>query len=131
MMSLALAVIGHIGFVLSYYYSALAVLPNEPTPPPSRHYMAVPVGMVVLAVPITPGNLGVGEAAFGRLYVIMGSSEIKGAFTLLAQRLVALAIALLGFIFYLPLRTTVRQIIAEEKVEHAVVASPTLPEPSP
>jgi glycosyltransferase 2 family protein len=115
--ALALAVLGHVGFVLSYYYSALAVLPDEPTPPASQHYMTIPVGMVVLAVPITPGNLGVGEAAFGRLYQIMGGTELKGAFTLLAQRLVALAIALLGFVFYIPLRASVRELITAKGPE--------------
>jgi hypothetical protein len=112
--AVVLAVVAHVGFVLAYYFGACSVLAEVPTPPPADHYMIIPVGMVVKAVPITPGNLGVGETAFGYLYDLVGSTWLKGALSLIAQRIVEMAIALIGLIFYIPLRGTVREVIAQE-----------------
>jgi hypothetical protein len=111
-LAVVLAVIGHIGFVMSYYYSSLAVLPDHHTPSPAEHFLIIPSGMVVQAIPITPGGLGTAEVAFSKLYAMRGSD--KGYLTSLAQRVVALSVALLGLIFYIPLRRTVREIIATQ-----------------
>ena len=59
----------------------------------------IPLGMVVNALPLTPGGLGVGEAAFDALF--KGAGLTGGAETLLAWRLLMLLISLLGLIFYL------------------------------
>jgi hypothetical protein len=115
-LAVLLAVIGHVGFVLSYYYSSLAVLSEEPTPSPGDHYMIIPVGMVVQAIPMTPaGNLGVSEGAFEYLYGLLGCAGLKGMLTSMAQRIVALSVALLGLIFYIPLRANVRRIMREQE----------------
>ena len=80
-LALVLAMIGHVGFVMSYYWSSLAVPP--PVPSLQQQWLLVPVGMVAESVPLTPGNLGVGEALFGYLYHLVdpgdGSFETKGA----------------------------------------------------
>lgn len=109
-----LAMIGHVGFVLSFYFASLAVPP--PVPVLYQQWLIVPVGMVAESVPLTPGNLGVGEFLFGKLYTLVGGDpmlEARGALARLAERTVAYAIALLGLVFYLPLRSTVRRMMVE------------------
>lgn len=130
-----LAMVGHVGFVMSFYFASLAVPP--PVPALHEQWLIVPVGMVAESVPLTPGNLGVGEFLFGKLYAMLGADpalEMRGALARLAERTVAWAIALLGLVFYLPLRARVRKMIAEETKEaegvgNADVASAETPVP--
>jgi uncharacterized membrane protein YbhN (UPF0104 family) len=115
-MATALAVIGHFGFVLSFYFCALAVPGN--TPSLEAHYLIIPIGMVVQSVPLTPGNIGVSEGVFNELYRLVDPSlEVKGMLVSLAQRLVTWCVAIIGFVFYLPLRRTVRQVIDETPIQ--------------
>ncbi len=114
--AMTMAVVGHVGFVLTFYYCALAV--PEPTPPLQIHYLIIPVGMVVQAIPITPGNFGPSEWAFNAFYQMADANlGIKGMLVSLAYRLVTWAVGLIGLIFYLRLRATVRQVLSESKLE--------------
>jgi hypothetical protein len=124
-LALGLAMIGHVGFVMSYYFASCAVPP--PIPSLEEQWLLVPVGMVAESIPITPGNLGVGEALFDYLYYLAdpgdGSYGSKGALARLALRVVSWAVALIGLGFYLPLRRTVKQLIAEEAAAEKEEAS--------
>jgi uncharacterized protein (TIRG00374 family) len=129
-MATALALVGHMAFVLSFYFSALAVVPGD-TPSLQAHYLIIPVGMVVQAVPLTPGNIGVSEGAFNELYRLVDPNlQVKGMLVSLSQRLVTWAVALIGLGFYLPLRRTVRLVMAETQLPPAAdgpAAVPTAP----
>lgn len=60
--------------------------------------LLIPLGLVANALPLTPGGLGVGEAAFERLFALVGASS--GADSLLAWRVLTALISLLGVVFY-------------------------------
>ncbi len=112
-MVLLLAMVGHVGFVMTYYYAAQAV--PGPNPTVADHYMIVPVGMVIQAVPLTPGNLGVSEQAFKELYeIVLRQPSDKGLWTGIVQRLATWILALLSIFVYLPLRKTVREVWERE-----------------
>jgi hypothetical protein len=120
LMATLLAVVGHLGFVICFYLAAQAIPP--PVPTLEQHLMLVPVGLIVESVPLTPGNLGVGELTYQSLYALVDSTgEFKdnGAAAKLAHRLVNWVVALIGLGFYLPLRGTVRQIIKEQEATPA------------
>lgn len=59
-------------------------------------------GMLANALPLTPGGLGVGEAAFDRLFAVAGLTG--GAGMLLVWRVATVPVALLGFVFYVTAR---------------------------
>ena len=61
--------------------------------------VAIPIGLLANALPITPGGLGVGEAAFDMLFRYLNFSG--GAEALLGWRLLMVAAGLLGLFFYL------------------------------
>jgi uncharacterized membrane protein YbhN (UPF0104 family) len=61
--------------------------------------VVIPLGFLVNTLPLTPGGLGVGEAAFDALFYAAGLGG--GAETLLAWRLLMVLISLLGLVFYL------------------------------
>jgi hypothetical protein len=61
--------------------------------------LLIPLGFVANALPLTPGGLGVGEAAFDQLFQLAGFSG--GAVALLGWRLLMLLIGLPGLVVYI------------------------------
>jgi uncharacterized protein (TIRG00374 family) len=59
----------------------------------------IPFGFLASALPITPGGLGVGEAAFNELFAMVSIKD--GAVMLLGWRLLTLLIGLVGLVYYL------------------------------
>jgi hypothetical protein len=61
----------------------------------------VPVASIITALPISPGGWGVGEAAFGTLFEMMGAGMALGVAVSVTYRLCNAAFGLLGGIFLL------------------------------
>jgi uncharacterized membrane protein YbhN (UPF0104 family) len=61
--------------------------------------LLIPLGFVANALPLTPGGLGVGEAAFDQLFQLAGFTG--GAVALLGWRLLTLLIGLPGLLIYI------------------------------
>ena len=61
--------------------------------------MVIPIGLLVNALPLTPGGLGVGEAAFDVLFGMLHLTG--GAEALLGWRFLMITAGLLGLFFYL------------------------------
>ena len=61
--------------------------------------MLAPLGLVANSLPVTPGGLGVGEAAFNRLFLIAGITG--GADLLIGWRLLTIVLGIIGLTFYL------------------------------
>ncbi len=64
-----------------------------------RMLLLLPIGFIANSLPITPGGIGVGEAAMESLFIMGGLTG--GAETLLGWRLIMIFVGLLGLIFYL------------------------------
>ncbi|HMP03868.1 MAG TPA: lysylphosphatidylglycerol synthase transmembrane domain-containing protein [Gemmatales bacterium] len=125
--AIVIGLVGHVGFVLSFYFCALAL--DGPTPPWQMHFVIIPVGMVLQAVPLAPGaNLGVSEVIMSRLYVWLGPEYVKGLTVSLTQRAVTWLVGLVGLIWYIPLRQRMKRLQAEMKAAAAAAeAAPTRP----
>lgn len=65
----------------------------------ATQFIIMPLGLIVVALPITPGGVGVGHLAFGELYRYVGISEGADIFNLFI--IVQLTVFLLGVIPYL------------------------------
>jgi len=61
--------------------------------------IVAPMGFIANALPLTPGGLGVGEAAFSSLFNIVGLNY--GAEVLLGWRIIMALVGLIGLYFYL------------------------------
>jgi uncharacterized protein (TIRG00374 family) len=62
-------------------------------------WVLVPLGLVANSLPVTPGGLGVGEAAFNKLFAMVGISG--GASLILAWRFLMILLGFIGLSFYL------------------------------
>lgn len=117
--SIVLGMLGHIGFVLSYYFASQALPGPGETPDWQVHFLIIPFFMVIQAVPLTfGGNLGVGDVALGVLYEIVGATFTKGLLASLFQRVITWIVALIGLIWYIPLHHRMKSTMkAAEQVE--------------
>ncbi|MGH9774985.1 MAG: lysylphosphatidylglycerol synthase transmembrane domain-containing protein [Candidatus Acidiferrales bacterium] len=78
--------------------TALAVMLLDPAALSAGLCLVIPLGHVINAVPLTPGGLGVGEAAFNALFKIAGLTG--GAEVLLSWRVWNTLVSLFGLGFY-------------------------------
>jgi len=73
--------------------------------------MLVPLGLLVTAVPIAPAGIGTGHAAFGWLFLRLGSKAGANVFNLFI--LVQLALASVGGFFYLGFRSAGEPVVVD------------------
>jgi glycosyltransferase 2 family protein len=78
---------------------ALALLVVNPGGIAPKLFVMVPIGQIVNSLPLTPGGLGVGEAAFHALFSVAGLKG--GAEALLCWRIWNALVGMLGWIVYL------------------------------
>jgi uncharacterized protein (TIRG00374 family) len=83
-----------------FYFVGLAMGVHEI--PLAVYFFLVPVGTVVLALPISPAGIGVGQAAFFFLFSLyLGKSSQLGATAVTLMQVMSFAWGLLGAYFYL------------------------------
>ena len=92
---------GQVLFVLSFFLVAKALGDNpmkETLPGLGWHFLLVPLGMVLMAVPLFPGGLGIGEWGYGALYtqVVGETGRATGMVASLGHRVLGWLVALLG-----------------------------------
>ncbi len=81
----------------------------------------MPLGYVANALPLTPGGLGIGEAAFEQLFRFAGLSG--GADVAISWRAVAMVMSLPGVYFYLRIRNTLPNTVTPGPAADHVPAS--------
>lgn len=98
--------IGHIGFVFVFYFSVrvLCQTPEE-IPTVAQHFLLVPIGLVIQALPLFPGGAGIGEAGFGGLYTLFGCTAAFAVLGSLVMRLLTWVIGFSGYFVYLSIRS--------------------------
>lgn len=80
--------------------------------PSSGQYVVVPLGLLVTAVPVLPGGVGTGHAAFSFFYHLLESQRGADVFTFFVMT--QLLIGLLGGLVYLQFKKKNAPIVIEE-----------------
>jgi uncharacterized protein (TIRG00374 family) len=114
--ALALSLVSHTGFVLTFHYAAQTFQePGAPgVPSLTEHCLIVPVGLTVQALAPTPGGAGFGELGFGGMYRLIGYDEAKGVEGSLVQRVITWGLGLIGFLVYRRLKNQLPSDLDEE-----------------
>ena len=110
LLALLLALVGHIGFVLTFYFSARTLFEADQLPACREHFLIVPVGMVIQAMPLFPGGAGIGEAGYGWLYQLLDYPARSGVLASLVQRVIYWALGLAGYLVYLRMKPALQPI---------------------
>jgi glycosyltransferase 2 family protein len=110
--SIGLSLVTHSMAILMLYVIALKMYGPMPwgTLDLPRFVLAASLGLVVMALPISPNGLGVGQAAFASIFTALGVGNASfGASIVTAFQLVTLLVNLSGFVFF----ATHKQEVAE------------------
>ncbi|MBA2225458.1 MAG: flippase-like domain-containing protein [Thermogemmata sp.] len=103
-----LSAASHVALVLAFHASS-RVFPATGTAaeqPASlaEHLVIAPIGFIVQALPVSPGGVGVGEAAFAGLYQLSGRSASRGVIARLSLRIVEWLLGAAGYLIYLRMK---------------------------
>lgn len=105
-LAMLLAMLGHVGFILTFYWSACTLTPADQLPSWQAHFLLTPVGMTIQAGFPAPGGIGGGEFGFGWLYKLVGYAFAAGVLGSLVRRVIDWILALLGALVYLRMRSS-------------------------
>ncbi|MBY0458564.1 MAG: flippase-like domain-containing protein, partial [Gemmataceae bacterium] len=108
-----LSALSHFALVFAFHCASRVFPPDNPAvelASLSEHMVVAPIGFIVQAVPLAPGGVGVGEAAFAGLYKLSDRPETRGIIARLSLRLVEWLIGLTGYLVYLRMRAEVLEI---------------------
>lgn len=108
-----LGVLGHVGFVSSLYSTAAAFA--GPLWPARVQYVVAPLGLMINAVPLAPGGLGVGEAAMQALFTAVGQDGGKAFLMMLGFRVTLWVVSLIGVGYLVAGFTETRRAVAEAR----------------
>lgn len=137
-MAAVLSLLGHVGFLSSFYLGAAAIHGNRPIPGYVDHLVGLPLPEALAAIPLTPGGVGTLEAAVGYFYEQhqlaldpestakdLLSASTNGLLTALAYRMTALLLGAVGIVFYFAGRKELQNAQTEKGDETAVVEAET------
>ena len=110
--AVGMSVVSHFGFVMSLRLAMLGVA-DQPSSA-VIHFMTVPLGLMVGAIPITPGGLGLAEGAMNGLFDYVGANGSMAIVMMLAFRVMQILTALLGMAYYVACRAEIAASTAAE-----------------
>ncbi len=105
--ALLLSIVGHIGFVLTFYFAAHTFADpaaQDQFPTLAEHFLIVPAGMAFQALFPAPGGVGGAEVAYGQLYKLVIDTDAardNGIAGSLTQRMITWVLSLIGYLVYL------------------------------
>jgi len=109
---LVLSMITHSSLAVAIYLIARAVFGT--CPPLIDHLVIVPMSNVAGALPFTPSGLGSFEFAMDELFRLIaptGETPVSGVLVALVYRLVTIAIAFVGVVYYWTCRSKVEEVL--------------------
>jgi uncharacterized membrane protein YbhN (UPF0104 family) len=112
-LALLLSLVGHVGFVSTFYFAARTLHRADEIPSLEAHFLIVPVGMSIQAGFPAPGGVGGGEIAYGELYKQVSYPFDRGVLGSLVKRVTDWILGLTGYLVYLQMRPALR--VAREK----------------
>jgi len=101
-------------FAIAIFLIAAAIF--ESPPALADHFIIVPLSMVAGALPLTPAGLGSFELAMDELYVHIpagGPGDAIGVLIAIAFRIVTIAIAAVGVVYYWICRREIQEVLHE------------------
>lgn len=114
-LALAMAIVGHVGFVLTFYFAARALQAPDDVPSLATHFLVIPIGMAVQAGIPTPGGVGGGEYVFGKLYQLVGYPDANGVLMTLVYRVITWVLGFVGYLVYLQMKPALRAVEAQSE----------------
>lgn len=106
--AMLISFVGFVGFILTFYFCVRTLF--DPTdsaqriPTVAEHFLIVPIGLVIQAMPLFPGGAGISQLGFGALYRWLGCTPAAGILGSVMQMVIAWTLGLAGYLFYLRMK---------------------------
>jgi uncharacterized membrane protein YbhN (UPF0104 family) len=119
LLGVAISAVAHVAMVFGFHFASRGFPPPdaETLPTVTEHMVVCPIGFIVQALPISPAGVGVGEAAFAGLYKLCGREPGAGVLARLALRVVEWALALIGLVVWLRMKSELPVVMDEAEGE--------------
>lgn len=109
------SVVSQVPSILIFYQVGVA-LGNE-SMTLANYFIVVPVGFIVMALPITPGGVGVGQAAFFVLFNLYSQeSGIVGTTSITIQQIMQLGFGLIGAYYFVRAKSLLKHATSTEPI---------------
>lgn len=136
LLGVGISAVCHLCMVFAFHFASRGFTPDHPETDLAslpEHMVVCPIGFIVQALPISPGGVGVGEAAFAGLYKLCGRTPSSGVASRLALRVVEWTIGLCGYVVYLRMRSELAAVedVAEEEGYGGAMDDPAKPDTPP
>jgi hypothetical protein len=118
--------VGHVGFVLTFYFAVLTLHAPDDVPSAGAHFLLAPVGMAIQAGCPTPSGVGGGEVGYGELYHQVGFAFDQGVLGSLTQRVATWIVALTFYLIYLQMRPSSQPAVVETAGAKVAMPAPAL-----
>jgi uncharacterized protein (TIRG00374 family) len=109
--AMLISFVGFVGFILTFYCCVRTLFdpadPAQKIPGVTEHFLIVPIGLVIQAMPLFPGGAGIGQLGFGALYRWLGCGAAAGILGSVVQLVICWILALTGYLVYLRLKPAV------------------------
>ena len=123
-LAIGLSWIAHLGFLFTFFCCARTLFSAGEVPSLGEHYVLLPIGMVIEAIPLFPGGAGIGELGYGGLYQLFGFAAANGVLMSLMQRVIKWIIGGFCYIMYLRMKPAIKVTLQETR---AINEAPPLP----
>lgn len=120
----------HFAMVFTFHVAARVFPPEHPETDLatlSELMVIAPIGFVAQALPLAPGGVGVGEAAFAGLYRLADRPESRGVIARLSMRIAEWVLAFAAWFVYFRMRKELRAAKVDAKGEGGGDPTPSAP----
>jgi uncharacterized protein (TIRG00374 family) len=118
-LAIGLSLVSHALYVVAFYCSTLTLwdgLAENPLPTLAEHFLIVPIGCVIAAIPLFPGGAGINEAGLGGLFALFGSAASNGILASLVSRFAAWVIGLSGYLVSHAMQSKLKRVRPADQV---------------
>jgi uncharacterized protein (TIRG00374 family) len=116
-LALFVAILGHIGFVIGFYFCALTLFEPGQVPGLANQFLVVPIAMAAQAGIPSPGGVGGGEWIISKLYPLIGYQGQYGAFMWFTNRVITWIIGFFGYLTYIQMKPSMAAGVTPARAE--------------
>lgn len=107
-----LALIGIFNAIVCFYFYGHSLGQTQPL---WKYFSVVPIGFIVASIPLSPAGLGVGQAAYYKLFELNGMPASLGAEVFTLSQLTVFICGIPGVFIYLMMKSKVDEALRQDK----------------
>lgn len=105
LVALVFSWLAQVCYIVTLFCTALTIWDGAARLPTfGEHFLIVPIGLIIEALPLFPGGAGIGEYGYSKLYELFGSIAAYGILASLLRRIINWGLGLVGYLVYFQMK---------------------------